>query len=161
MQRIFATGQAPSFNTRTYVLPPPVARPPRRLLQCARRGTQLKKIGVVGNGITRALAVAIRKKTQTSCLYRRPSYASLCEEYKSYSVNVLTQCFHATPFFLGTDLRPPNKITDTPACMPSLIFHSLPRPASSSTTSAVICHGLASRSDQNNAFGERILFQQH
>ena len=63
MQRIFATGQAPFFNTRTYVVPPPVARPPRRLLQCARRGTQLKKIGVVGNGITRALAVAIRKKT--------------------------------------------------------------------------------------------------
>lgn len=42
---------------------PPVARPPRRLLQCARSGTQLKNIGVVGNGITRALAVAIRKKT--------------------------------------------------------------------------------------------------
>lgn len=63
MQRIFATGQTPSFNTRTYVLPPPVARPPRRLLQRARSGTQLKKIGVVGNGITRALAVAIRKKT--------------------------------------------------------------------------------------------------
>ena len=40
--------------------------------------------------------------------------------------------------------------------MPSLIFHSLPRLASSSTTSAVICHVLASRSDQNNAFGERI-----
>ena len=63
MQRIFATGQAPSFNTRTYVLPPPVARPPRRLLQCARSRTQLKKIRVVGNGITRALAVAIRKNT--------------------------------------------------------------------------------------------------
>lgn len=43
--------------------PPPVARPPRRLLQCTRSGTQLKNIGVVGNGITRALAVAIRKKT--------------------------------------------------------------------------------------------------
>ena len=59
------------------------------------------------------------------------------------------------PVFPGTDLAPPNEITDTPAAMPSLIFHSLPRPPSSSTTSAVIRLVLASRSDQPNAFGER------
>ena len=99
---------SPSLNTRTYVLRPPLVRPPRPLLLRARSRTRIKKIGVVCNG--RTLVIAIRKKTliprdtsapQVLCLYLRPSYASLYQAQESCPVNILTKRFHAIPLFPG------------------------------------------------------------
>ena len=144
------------------MLRPPLARPPHWLLQRARSRTQLKKIGVVGNGITRALAVAIRKKTlilsNTGVVSVHKTI--LCSIVRSAEI-LFRQRFdnsvsmpHPSSSELILDL--PIKLRTLPLACLHYFFYSLPRPASSSTTSAVICHVLASRSDQNYACGERI-----
>ena len=84
--------------------------------------------------------------------------ASLSQTKKSYSFNILTQRFITTPFFPGYDLRLINGQRFTGHLLThGTSSHCFVCPTAPSTaTSAIICHILASRSDQPKAFGDKI-----
>ena len=155
----FAIGQAPSLNTRTYVLRPPLARPPRPLLLRARSRTRIKKIGVACNG--RALVIAIRKKT---LIPRDTSVVSILKTILCFivpSAGILSRQHFDKAFpghtpFSRTSYRTMNLWTLPLKRIHWFFSHPFPRTASSPNTSAVIRYILTSRSDRPNAFGDRI-----